>query len=68
MATLGEQRIGIDFIPIATDTVGIIKQTSAALINICEEMKQQGKDGRTAAVAQTAFEDACMWAVKAATS
>jgi len=67
MATIGEQRVGIDFIPEASDTVGMIKQKCAELINICEELKFPN-NGRTASLAQTAIEDACMWAVKAATS
>lgn len=43
-----------------------IKTLSANLINICEKIKD--KDPRLASLAQTAYEEAAMWAVKAATA
>lgn len=64
--TIGEQRVRTDFNVTNNDTVSVIKQKAAELINICEELK--AKDPRLAATAQTAFEDAAMWAVKAATA
>jgi hypothetical protein len=64
--TIGEQRVRIEFNPSNEDSVFQIKQKAAELINICEELK--GKDGRLASLAQTGFEDAAMWAVKAATA
>jgi hypothetical protein len=46
--------------------VDVIKQKSAELINLCEAFK--AKDPRLASLAQTTFEEAAMWAVKAATA
>lgn len=64
--TIGEQRVRTKFNPSADSTVDQIKQKTAELINLCEELK--GKDARLASVAQTAYEEAAMWAVKAATA
>lgn len=66
--TIGEQRVRIAFNPSDNDLVSQIKQKSAELINLCEEMKATGKDARCASIAQTEFESAAMWAVKSATS
>jgi len=60
--TVGEQRVRISFNPSQNDTVSQIKQKSAELINLCEELKI--KDGRLASLAQTSYEEAAMWAVK----
>lgn len=77
--TLGEYRVGIEFNPSGDDMVGKIKRATADLIDLCETLKtwNAGRDGtvavaqnernRCVALAQTAFEDAAMWAVKAAT-
>lgn len=64
--SIGEQRVRTSFNPSKTDTVDLIKQKSAELINLCEELKS--KDGRLASLAQTTYEEAAMWAVKAATA
>lgn len=64
--TIGEQRVRTEFNPSNNDIVSQIKQKSAELINLCEELKS--KDGRLASLAQTAYEEAAMWAVKAATA
>lgn len=64
--TVGEQRVRTSLNPSQTDTVALIKQKSAELINLCEELK--AKDGRLASLAQTSYEEAAMWAVKAATA
>ncbi len=66
MASVGEARVRVDFNPEQNPYVGEIKRASAALIDLCEELK--GKDPRLAALAQTAFEEGAMWAVKAATA
>lgn len=66
MKTIGETRVRTDFNPGANGVVDQIKQKTAELINLCEDLKE--KDGRCAAIAQTHFEDAAMWAVKAATA
>lgn len=66
MATVGEQRVRVEFNPDNNDVVSQIKQKTAELINLCEDLK--AKDGRLASLAQTEFETAAMWAVKAATA
>jgi len=66
MTTLGESRVRTTFNPSQQSDVDTIKQMSAQLIDICETLKS--KDPRLAALAQTAFEEAAMWAVKAATA
>lgn len=64
--TLGEQRVRTEFNPSQVGTVDQLKQKTAELINICEELKT--KDARLASLAQTSFEEAAMWSVKAATA
>jgi len=64
--TIGEQRVRTEFNPSNNDIVSQIKQKSAELINLCEDLKNN--DGRTALIAQTKYEEAAMWAVKAATA
>jgi len=64
--TLGEKRVRLQFNPSADSVVDQIKVKTAELIDLCETLK--AKDGRLASLAQTAYEEAAMWAVKAATS
>jgi hypothetical protein len=64
--SIGEDRVRIKFNPSADGMVDRIKQKSAELIDLCEQLKE--KDARLAALAQTHYEDAAMWAVKAATT
>lgn len=66
MDTVGEKRVRVEFNPSKDDVVSQIKQKTADLINLCETLKE--KDGRLASVAQTEYESAAMWAVKAATA
>lgn len=72
--TIGEKRVRSAFNPSGVGNVNCIKNDTAKLINVCEEMKpKQGEpvDGekmRLIALAQTAYEEAAMWAVKAATA
>lgn len=65
-ATVGETRVRVNFNVSASDVVAQIKQKSAELIDLCETLK--AKDGRLASLAQTSYEEAAMWAVKAATA
>lgn len=76
--TKGEFRVGIDFNPSGDDLVGQIKRKAADLIDLIETIgpkagvdanvgQLDGEVARLKAVAQTAAEDAAMWAVKAAT-
>ncbi len=64
--TIGEQRVRTNFNPSADSVVEQIKQKTAELINLCEDLK--AKDARLASLAQTEYETAAMWAVKAATA
>ena len=64
--TIGETRVRTTFNPSADGIVDKIKQKSAELIDLCESLK--GKDARLASLAQTAYEEAAMWAVKATTA
>ena len=64
--TIGEDRVRTKFNPSADSLVDQIKHKSAELIDICEGLK--AKDARLASLAQTHYEDAAMWAVKAATA
>lgn len=64
--SVGEKRVRTGFNPSAESVVDQIKQKSAELIDICEALKPV--DSRLASLAQTAYEEAAMWAVKAATA
>ena len=66
MTTLGDIRVRRDFNPSSNQDVELIKMGTAKLIDFCESLKK--KDPRLAALAQTAYEEAAMWAVKAATT
>jgi hypothetical protein len=65
-ATIGEQRVRTQFNPDKNAVVDQIKQKTAELINLCETLKD--KDARSASIAQTEYESAAHWAVKAATA
>ena len=77
--TLGEQRVRVNFNPSQVDLVSQIKQKSAELINVIDSLKEKWHDEhpgasvapgemlRSISLAQTAYEEAAMWAVKAAT-
>jgi hypothetical protein len=64
--TIGEDRVRIKLNPSSNSVVDQIKQKTAELIDLCNTLK--AKDARCAAIAQTHYEDAAMWAVKAATT
>jgi hypothetical protein len=66
MASLGEQRVRVEFNPDNNDSVSQIKQKTAELINLVEGLKD--KEPRLAALAMTTYEEAAMWAVKLATA
>lgn len=59
--TEGEYRIGITFNPAGDTDVEEIKRIAAALI---DKIAACGNNDRCTALAQTAFEDGAMWAVK----
>jgi len=64
--SIGELRVRTTFNPSTSDTVDLLKQKTAELIDLCEVLKT--RDARLASIAQTAYEEAAMWAVKAATA
>jgi len=64
--TIGEQRVRTQFNPSQDSIVDQIKQKTAELINLVETLKE--KDGRLVSLALTSYEEAAMWAVKAATA
>jgi hypothetical protein len=64
--SLGAQRVRESFNPSKDNMVDKIKRYTADLIDLCEDLKRL--DPRLASLAQTAYEEAAMWAVKAATT
>jgi hypothetical protein len=76
MATIGEERVRISFNPSANSVVDQVKQKTAELIDMCQSIRPTSKDdskrageiNRLLSLAQTHYEDAAMWAVKAATA
>lgn len=72
--TLGEFRVKTEFNPSKNDTVSKIKQKTAELINLCLELKESQYDDLKQSIfeencdwAAKLYEEAGMWAVKAAT-
>jgi len=68
--TLGEYRVGITFNPSNNQVVSDVKAYTAMLIDKCQEIADNNDNPevkRLAALAMTHYEDAAMWAVKAAT-
>ena len=68
--TIGEDRVRTKFNPSANTLVDQIKQKSAELIDMCQRNSGSigSEEARLWALAQKSYEEAAMWAVKAATS
>jgi hypothetical protein len=64
--SIGSDRVREAFNPSMDSNVDKIKRWAADCIDFCEEHKDL--DPRLAALAQTHFEDAAMWAVKLVTT
>jgi hypothetical protein len=64
--SIGALRVRESFNPSKDDMVDKLKRYTADLIDLCEELKHL--DPRLAALAQTEYESAAMWAVKLATT
>jgi hypothetical protein len=64
--SIGTERVRAGFNPSQDNVVDKLKQLTADLIDICEELKPL--EPRLASLAQTSYEEAAMWAVKAATT
>jgi hypothetical protein len=74
MTTIGEKRVRVKFNPAQSGVVDEIKQKTAELINICNKFCLHNPDifsdkeaHRLATIAMEKYEEAAMWAVKAAT-
>lgn len=71
MSSLGASRVRESFNPGGDDLVDKIKRHTADLIDLCHEQNDRHDDpeeGRLWSLAMTHYEDAAMWAVKAATT
>ncbi len=77
--TTGERRVRTKFNSSSSDNVDLIKQRTAELIDLVNDLPKTNADtdpdgvrapeaGRLRALAMTAYEEAAMWAVKAATA
>jgi len=69
--TIGERYVRVEFNPNNDDTVSLIKQKTAELINLTETLRYKNEKENTyryVEFAQAAYEEAAMWAVKAATA
>jgi len=73
--TLGTDRVRLSFNPGGDSVVDQVKQKTAELIDLVHEMPDVDPAGqmtsetkRLKALAMTAYEEAAMWAVKAATT
>ena len=64
--SIGAARVRESFDPSGDSMVDKIKRYTSDLIDLCEELKPLHP--RFAVLAQTAYEEAAMWAVKAATT
>jgi len=68
--SLGEKRVRTNFNVSASTDVDGIKQQTASLIDALEKLKEKRSDPeftRLIALANTSYENAAMWAVKAIT-
>lgn len=71
--TIGERRVRTCLHTTGIELIEKIKNTSAEVINLCESIKPteptrlDSEKMRYIALAQTAYEEAAMWAIKAAT-
>ena len=64
--SIGAERVRESFNPSQDNMVDKLKRYTADLIDLCEDLKHL--EPRLASLAQTAYEEAAMWAVKAATT
>ena len=69
--SLGEDRVRVKFNPSDDSLVAQIKSRTAELIDLCYQCQmaeQRSEPSRLWSLAMTHYEDAAMWAVKAATA
>jgi hypothetical protein len=70
MQTVGQYRVGVSFNPSNNAEVDSVKDITANLISFLHNIvttKGGTEAARCAALAMTAYEEACMWAVKSIT-
>ncbi len=66
--SIGEDRVRVKFNTAKDSLVNQIKQKTAELIDLCEQRPgAEAEEYRLWSLAMTHYEDAAMWAVKAAT-
>ena len=70
--TKGEKMVRMDFNPSGEGVVYDVKRHSAAIIDLVEKIRMNNIHNqecqRLCSLAQTAYEEAAMWATKAATA
>lgn len=69
--SLGEDRVRVTFNPSANTLVDQIKQLTSTLIDVCDGAAAHSPGSETRrlwSLAMTHYEEAAMWAVKAATA
>jgi hypothetical protein len=72
--SIGANRVRESFNPSGNELVDKIKRYTADLIDLCEDFRQTGISNndselaRLGSLAMTSYEEAAMWAVKAATT
>lgn len=70
--TKGEKAVRMDFNPSQEGVVYDVKRHTAAIIDLVEKIRllnpSSQENQRLCSLAQTAYEEAAMWAVKAATA
>ena len=66
--SIGSERVGVTYNPSGSSKVDEVKAVTATLIDSMQPLVDLGGGaGRCAAIAQTKYEEAGMWAVKAIT-
>lgn len=68
--TLGEKRVRINFDTIGNSSIDTVKRRAAVDIDFLQSLKYtsgdcSGEQARLLSLAQTSYEEAAMWAVKA---
>jgi hypothetical protein len=68
--TYGERAVGLTFNPSGDETVTVLKQAYAKIIDLCQQRRAETDDAETKrlwSIAITEAQGAQMWSVKAAT-
>jgi hypothetical protein len=68
--TFGEKAVGLSFNPSGDERVRLLKEAYAAIVDICNDAREEASDAETKrlwSIAITEAQGAQMWSVKAAT-